>query len=95
MNTPDHLAAELDEVFDHLQETQHPWAVPGNRQQRNSVARLKSGLLVKIVQDDVWNFTPLEFDHDPHAVSIGLVTDIRDALDALVPNEVGDLGDEG
>ena len=38
--------------------------------------------------------TTCAIDHDAHAFAIGLVTDIDDALDRLLANELGDLLDQ-
>ena len=56
--------------------------------------RLQRRVLVEIVQDDVGDLSAVQLDDDPHAVAIGLVAKVRDALDRLFPRQLGDLLDE-
>ena len=92
--TGDDLLAEVEEGAQHVAERQHfrPAAV-----QRDHVAaevRLQGGEAPELVEDDLGDRVALELDHDPHAVAIGLVAKIRDALDALLAHEFGDLLDQ-
>ena len=45
---------------------------------------LHLGLLVEVVQHDVSNFALAQFDDDAHAVLVGLVAQLADALDAFI-----------
>ena len=65
-----------------------------NRQHDEAVALLHLGELVELVEHDLRLGVALELDHDAHAVAIGLVAQIADALDALVVHQLGDALDD-
>ena len=95
LDAPAHdLAPELDEVLDDLEQVQHPRPAAHDGQQRDAVAHLQLRVLVEVVQDDVRQLAALELDHDPHAVAVGLVAKVRDALELLVADQLGDLADQ-
>src|SRR4029078_9391936 len=45
----------------------------------------------ELVENDLGRCVSLQVDDDPHALAIGLVANVRDALDALVLGRFGDL----
>ena len=90
----DDLAAELDEVLDHLEQRQHPRPAGDDRQHDDAEGLLQLGVLVEIVEDDLADLAALQLDDDPHAVAVGLVADVGDALDGLVADQVGDALDQ-
>ena len=47
-----------------------------------------------MVQHDLGRGVPLHVDDDVHAVAVGVVVDVGDALDALLLHQVGDALDE-
>ena len=53
--------------------------------------RLQLGVLVEIVEDDLRNLAAAQLDHDAHAVAVGLVAKVGDALDGLLAHQLGDL----
>ena len=57
-------------------------------------ARLQRRIAVELVQHHVRHGVALDLDDDAHAVAIGFVAQIRDALDLLLANELGDLLDQ-
>ena len=48
-------------------------------------------MLVQVVQDRVRVGVALELDDQAHALAVGLVAHVRDAVDLLVADELGDL----
>ena len=47
-------------------------------------------MLIELVEHDLRDGVALELDHDAHAVAVGLVAQVADALDLLVAHELGD-----
>ena len=91
---PHHVAPEVHEVVDHLDQRQDARAAADNRQHDDAERRLQRGVLVEVVQDDVRQLAALQVDHDAHAVAVRLVAQVRDALDRLLAHQFGDLLDE-
>jgi hypothetical protein len=52
------------------------------------------GLFVKVIQDNVTDLALAQFDNNAHAILIGFVAKLADALNALVAYEVGNLFDK-
>jgi hypothetical protein len=89
-----HVAAELDEVLDDLEQAHHLRAAAGDRQHDDPERRLQRRVLVEVVQYDVRQLAALQLDHDPHAVAIRLVAEIADPFDRLLSREIRDLLDQ-
>ena len=53
--------------------------------------RLQLRVLVEIVEHDLRHLAAAQLDDDAHAVAVGLVAKIGDALDGLLAHELGDL----
>ena len=51
-------------------------------------------MLVEVVEHDLADLAALQLDDDPHAVAVGLVADVGDALDRLLADQLGDLLDQ-
>ena len=88
---PDDLAPELDEVLDDVEERQHPRPAADDRQHDDAERRLQLRVLVEVVEDDLRHLAALQLDDDPHAVAIGLVAQVGDALDRLLADQLGDV----
>ena len=82
--------AEVDEGGEKIPERQRlgPAAVERNHIGREG--RLQRGEAPELVQDHIGHGVALQLDHDPHAIAVGFVAQIRDALDLLLANELGD-----
>ena len=85
-----HLAAELDELLDDLEQVQHARPAADDGQHDDAEGLLQLGVLVEVVEHDLADLAALQLDDDAHAVAIGLVADVGDALDGLVADQVGD-----
>ena len=57
-------------------------------------AVLQLCVFVELVEDDVRCAVAAQFDDDAHAAAVGFVTQVSDAVDLLVADELGDLLDE-
>ena len=56
--------------------------------------RLQLRVLVEIVENDLANLAALQVDDDAHAVAIGFVANVGDALDGLLAHQLGDALDQ-
>ena len=57
-------------------------------------ARLQRGEAPQLVQHHIGDRVALQLDHDPHAVAVALVAQVRDAFDLLLAHEFGDAFDQ-
>ena len=90
----DHFAPELDEAFDELQQVEHLRASADDREHDDAEARLQRRVLVEVVEHDLGHFAALQLDDDAHAVAVGFVAQIGNALDRLLAHQVGDPLDQ-
>ena len=90
----DDLSPELHKGVDQLDERQHLRPAADNGQHDDAEAALQRRVLVEVVEDDVADFASLQIDDDAQAVAIGLVANVRDALERFLPDEVRDALDE-
>ena len=90
----DDTAAMIEELGEHVAQGQLARPALMNRQHDEAVALLQLGMLVELVEHDLRLGVALELDHDAHAVAIGLIAQIADALDALVVHQLGDALDD-
>src|SRR6266850_2456630 len=90
----DDLAPEADERLQHSLEVDDLRAAVDERQHDDPEARLHLRVLVELVQDDLRDLAAAQLEHDPDALPVRLVADLRDALDLLLLHELGDLLDE-
>ena len=86
-----HLAPEVDELVDQVDERQRPRPPADDRHRIDPERGLQWRVLVEIVQHHLGHFAAPQLDHDAHPRAVGLVPQVRDTLDRLVLNEVGDL----
>ena len=90
----DDLLAEVEEGAQHVAERQHFRSAAVQRDHVAAEVRLHRGEAPELVEDDLGDRVALELDDDPHAVSVGLVAQVRDPFDALLAHELGDLLDQ-
>ena len=90
----DDLLAEVDEGVDQLSQREDARLVVVDREEDDPERLLELGVLVKVVQDDVRDLAAPQLDHHPHPAPVGLVADVRDAVELLVLDEPRNLLDE-
>jgi hypothetical protein len=88
------VAPELDEALDQFEQRQHARPAVDDRQHDDAERGLQRRVLVQVVQHDVGQFAALQLDHDPHALTVGLVADVRDALERLLAHQIGNALDQ-
>ena len=88
---PDHVAPELDEPVDEIEQRQFPRAAVGDRQGDDAERRLQCRVLVQVVEQHLRHFAAAQLDHDAHAVAVGLVAQVGNALDHLVTDQLRDF----
>ena len=81
----------VDVVLQHLAQAQAFGNAVDECQVVGAKGRLQRGVLIQIVEHDLRNDALLELDDQTDALLVGLVAHVRDALDALVVDELGDL----
>ena len=81
----------VDVVLQHLAQAQAFGNAVDERQVVGAKGRLQRGVLIQVVEHDLRNDALLELDDQTDALLVGLIAHIRDALDALVVDELGDL----
>ena len=77
----DDLAAMLDEDAQRILQVEHPGPALDDGQHVHPEGVLQRCVLVELVQEHLGHRVPLEVDHDPHAVAIGLVAQVGDAVE--------------
>ena len=92
--TADDPVLELDIPLQHGLEGHHLGHAAVQRQQDDAHGVLQLGVAVELVQHHLRVGLFLQLDDDPHAVAVGLVVQVADALDALVLDKVRDALDE-
>ena len=90
----DHLLAEADERLDDVAQRQDLGAAAAQGEHVGGEARLCLRVAPQLVQHHLGRGVALQVDDDADAVAIGLVADVRDALDALVLGRLGDALDQ-
>ena len=86
----DDLAPVAQEGFDQVLERQQLRLPVLQRHHVDAEHGLHRRLLVEVVEHDVGDFAALQLDDDAHAVLVGLVAQLRDALDQLAAHQLGD-----
>ena len=81
----------VDVVLQHLAQAQAFWNAVDKRQVVGTEGRLQRGVLVQVVEYDLRDDALLKFDDQTDTLLVGLIAHIRDTLDALVVDELGDL----
>jgi len=91
----DNLFAEIDEGHEKILERQDFRAAAIQGDHVAGKTRLQRGEAPELVQDNIGERVAFDFDHDPHAVAVGFIAQIRDAFDAFLANKLGDFLDQG
>ena len=86
----DDLVLELHVLLDHLLEGQHPGDFMVNGDHDDAHGVLKLGVLIQLVQHHLGVGLFADVNDDPHALAVGLVVQVGDALDPLVLDQLGD-----
>ena len=86
----DHVAPEVDEELDHLEQAEHLRPAGDNRQRDDAERLLQLRLLEQVVQHHFGDFAALQLDDDAHAVAIGFVAQIGNAFDRFLADQLGD-----
>ncbi len=90
----DDVALVADVGLQHLPQRQRARHAVDQRHHVDAERRLHVGVLEQLVQHDLRQHVALELDHQAHAPAVGLVADVADLGDLLVPDELGDLDDQ-
>src|SRR5260370_2389873 len=88
------VAAVFDKQANQLDEAQLLRLSADNGQQDHAEGFLHLGVLEEIVEDELRFFAALDFDDDAHALAVGFVADIADAVGLLGLDQLGDALDE-
>jgi hypothetical protein len=81
-------------MLEHVLEREHARLSVDDREEDDSERRLERRVFVELVEDDLRDLALLEVEHDAHAVAVALVADGRDALEALLVDELSHVLDE-
>ena len=87
----DDLAPVVDVVLEHAAQRQRLRLAVDQGQHVHVERELHRGVLEQVVQHLVRVRVALDLDVDAHAVAVGLVAQVGDAVDLLVLDQVGDL----
>ena len=86
----DDLAPVAQECLEHLLEAEQLRLAVDERDHVDAEHGLERRLREQVVQHDFGDFTALQLDDDAHAVLVGLVAQLGDAVDFLVAHQLGD-----
>ena len=78
-----HVDAVIDEGANCCVEWEPPWAGRSARPGKSWRSSPALGVLVELVEHDLWLRAALELDDDTHAVAIALVANVADFVDDL------------
>ena len=87
----DNLFTELDESGDNIFQIHHHRPTGVNRQHIHAEARLQRRVFVQLVQNHVRLKITLDFNHHAHALTVGLVADVGNALHPFFLNQFGNF----
>ncbi|KUG14557.1 hypothetical protein ASZ90_015802 [hydrocarbon metagenome] len=90
---PDHGDTVLDKVLEEAVQGEDLWLVIDDRIVDRPETGLECGMPVQVVQDDRGHRSFPELEDDPDPILVGLVPDIGDAIDSLLPDHLRDRGD--
>ncbi len=88
---PDDAVPVLNVMEYHIPERKQGGPVVYERQIDDSEGGLQICLLEKVLQDHIDDGVPVQLDHYAHAVPVGLVAEVRNALDVLVLDAIRDV----
>src|SRR4029453_2311200 len=87
----DYLLAEFGEGADHVPEDELLGLAADQRDHVGAEGRLQRREAIKLVEHHVGHGVALQLDDDAHALTVGLVANVGDALDLLLAHQLGDL----
>ena len=90
----DDVSTVADELPQQLIQRQRARPSVDERDEVAAVLHLQCSRLVQLGEDGLIVTVPGQLDHQPHAVAVGLVAQVADALDLLVAHLRGDLFDD-
>ncbi|MNQ75687.1 hypothetical protein D3C85_904910 [compost metagenome] len=91
----DHFLAELEEELQQLAQAHLLGTAMVQRQHVDAERALQRRIAEQLVQDDVARSVALQLDDDPHALTVGLVTNVGNAFQTLLAHHFGDAFDQG
>ena len=86
----DDFAPMADERLEHVLERHELRLAVLQGHHVHAEHRFHRRLREEIIEHDLGDFAALELDDQPHAVLVGLIADLGDAVDELAPHQVGD-----
>ena len=89
----DDLLAEVDEGRDDVPQSHHLRPAAAQRQHVHAEAGLQRRVAVELVEHDLSHGAALELNHHAHAVAVGFVAQVGDALDAAFVHQACDALD--
>ena len=93
--TGHHVDLVVDIVLQHLAKRQELGHAIHECQVDHAEGGLELGELIQVVEDDLRDDVLLELDDETNALLVRLVAEVRDALESLLVDELGDLLLEG
>ncbi len=91
----DHFLAELEEGLQQLAQPHLDRAAVVQGQHVDAERALHGGETPQLVQHHIRRGVALQLDDHPHAVAVGFVADVRNALDPLLADHFDDAFDQG
>ena len=89
----DDVLLVVDVTFEHFLEVERAGLAVDQREHDRAEGILQLRVLVEVVENDGGVNVLLQLDHDAHALTVALIADIGDALNALFTHEFGDFLD--
>ena len=86
-----HLLAEVDKCLHQIAQVHDPGTPAAQRKHVDAERCLQAGKAIELVQHNVGVNGLGDLDNHAHAVTIGLVAEVDDALDPLFARDVGNL----
>src|SRR5690606_9204451 len=90
----DDFATMIDEGLQHLLQVEQPRLTVHQRHHVDAEHHLHLRLGVEVVDHHLTHFALAQFDHDAHALFVGLIAQLRDAFDLFFLDELGDTFDQ-
>ena len=83
-----HLPAMCKKVQEGVFEGQEARAAIDNGQKNDPKRILKRGHFIQLIEDDMWDNISLQFDNDAHALPVGLITQVGDAGNTFLVDQI-------
>ncbi len=90
----DDLAAVLEEDLERVPQVQQLRPPVDDREHVDAERLLQRRVLVELVQQHLGDGVALEIDDDAHALAIGLVAEVGDAVELALVHQLGDALDQ-